>query len=123
MIKGETKKKGTDYVNAFHNDYIITIGRHPRFNWVTHSDKDYMYFLYITRTEKNFVGKNTAHVGKFNILCHQQTFYDYHHLMLVIEPILSEYILESKKIFKICMLVQELEYQSEDPLSNKASGE
>ena len=43
--------------------------------------------------------------------------------MLVIEPILSEYILESEKIFKICMLVQELEYQSEDPLHQEASGE
>lgn len=43
--------------------------------------------------------------------------------MLVIEPILSEYILQSEKIFEICMLVQELEYQSEDPLHQETSGE
>lgn len=120
MIKG--KDKELECIKAYHNDYVFVVAKHPRFSWVSHTQKEYMYFLYITRLENHFLDKNTANIGKFNILCHQQVFFDYHQMMTVIEPILSEYILDSKTIFKIAMQIQELEYHNEDPLQ-QASGE
>ncbi|GLB58653.1 hypothetical protein [Cytobacillus sp. NCCP-133] len=120
MIKG--KDKQLDYVKTFHDQYVIIIAKHPRFNWVKHTENKDMYFIYITRLEKHFVDKKTAQIGEFNVLCYHNVFFNYHDMMLRLEPILSEYILDSKKIFKIAMLAQELEYHSEDPLK-QASGE
>jgi hypothetical protein len=119
MIKG--KDKQLDYVKAFHDDYVFIFAKHPRFSWMKHTENENVYFVYITRLEKHFVDKKTANVGLFNILCYHQLFFNYHDMMLRLEPILSEYIMDSKKLFKIAMMVQELEYH-EDTFE-KASGE
>jgi len=121
MIQGKDKK--FDIVKAFHGDYVFIIAKHPRFSWVSHSEEDHMYFVYITRTENRFVDKKTANVAKFNVLCCQQVFYNYHQMMMSLEPILSEYILDSKSIFKICILAQNLEYYLDEEDKQIASGE
>ena len=117
------KQKKLDFVKAIHNDYTVIIAKHPRYGWMHHSEEEYIYFLYITRSQKRFVDNRTANVGEYNILCFQIFFSSYENLMNVIEPVLSEYILDNKKLFQIAMLCEELIEPNEDPLHKKASGE
>ncbi|WNS75675.1 hypothetical protein RRV45_01095 [Bacillus sp. DTU_2020_1000418_1_SI_GHA_SEK_038] len=122
MVSKERQKK-LDYVKAIHNDYTIVIAKHPRFEWVNHSESKFIYFLYITKSQKCFVDKNTAHVGEFNILCFQNFYSSFISLMKVIVPILAEYILDNDELFKIIMLCEELEDPDEEPLHEKDSDE
>lgn len=122
MVSKEKQKK-LDYVKAIHDDFTIIIAKHPRFRWMHHSEGKHIYFLYITRLQKRFVDNRTANVGEFNILCFQNFYSSFENLMKVIEPVLSEYILDNKKLFQIAMLCEELREPNEDPLHNKASGE
>ncbi|KAF0822175.1 hypothetical protein V7200_18405 [Cytobacillus firmus] len=115
MVSKERQKK-LDYVKAIHNDYTIVIAKHPRFDWINHSESKFIYFLYITKSQKCFVDKNTAHVGEYNILCFQNLYSSFISLMKVIVPILAEYILDNDELFKIIMLCEGLEEPEEDSL-------
>lgn len=117
------KHKRLDFVKAIHDDYTIIVARHPRFEWVKHSESNFVYFLYITKGQKRFVDKHTAHVGEYNLLCFQNFYSSFESLISVIEPILAEYILDNTKLFEIIMLCDELEEPDEDPLHDKVSGE
>ncbi|MCG7314792.1 hypothetical protein MHL30_16855 [Priestia flexa] len=108
------KQKKLDFVKAIHDDYTIIIAKHPSFRWMHHSEEKHIYFLYITRSQKCFVDKNTAHVGEYNILCFQNFYSSFISLMKVIVPILAEYILDNEKLFKVIMLCEELEEPDED---------
>jgi len=119
--KGKQEELG--YVKAIHDDYTIIIAKHPRFKWMHHNEEKFIYFMYITRSQKRFIDNRTAHVGDFNILCFQNFYSSYESLMNVIESILSEYILDNTKLFQVAMLCEDLIEPTEDPLHNKASGE
>jgi hypothetical protein len=122
MVSKERQKK-LDYVKAIHDNYTIIIAKHPRFSWMHHSEGKYIYFVYITRSQKRFVDNRTAHVADYNILCFQNFYSSFEKLMKVIEPVLSEYILNNTKLFQIAMLCEELRELNEDPLHRNASGE
>lgn len=113
MVSKERQKK-LNYVKVIHDDYTIVIAKQPRFEWVNHSESKYIYFLYITKSQKCFVDKSTAHVGEYNILCFQNFYSSFISLMKVIVPILAEYILDNEKLFKVIMLCEELEDSEED---------
>ncbi|MCG6180095.1 hypothetical protein JEG44_04590 [Anoxybacillus sp. LAT_33] len=73
-----------------------------------------MYFMYITRLQKRLIGDNTSEVAEFNILCFFGMYNSFSHLIQNVQPILSEYILDSKKIVEIVMLCEELYDNEED---------
>lgn len=107
-------EKDVNYVKVFHEDYSFIFAKQPRYKWVKHTVSESVYFIYITRIQKDFVDKKTANVVNNNYLCYSQMFFNYHDMMLRIEPILSEYILDSHTIFDIAINVQKLEYDEED---------
>ncbi|REJ29251.1 MAG: hypothetical protein C6W56_06395 [Caldibacillus debilis] len=104
----------TSFIKFRHDDYMIIIAMHSRFAWIQHTDSKYMYFMYITRLQKRFIGDNTSEVAEFNILCFFGMNNTFSHLIQNVQPILSEYILDSKKIVEIVMLCEELYDNDED---------
>ncbi|EMI11395.1 hypothetical protein [Anoxybacillus gonensis] len=109
LSEGKQKKlRKPDFVKFRHEDYVIVIARQKRFPWMEHTESQYVYYMYITRSQKRFISDTTAQVAEFNILCFCHIYSSFQHLMKVIEPILSEYILDSKKIIEIVMLCEEL---------------
>mgnify|MGYP001339320867 CR=1 FL=1 len=123
MIRKEhgMKTGKPDFIKMRHDDYVITVARHKRFPWLEHSEHKYVYFLYITRMQKGFVNRDDANTAGFNILCFCQIYSSFYHLMKIIEPVLREYILDSRKIVEIVMLCEELHEAYDD--FNQENGE
>jgi hypothetical protein len=117
LMSNKDKQHGlreTSFIKFRHDDYMIIIARHSRFAWIQHTDNKYVYFMYITRLQKRFIGDNTSEVAEFNILCFCGMYNSFMHLIQNVQPILSEYILDSKKIVEIVMLCEELYDNDED---------
>jgi hypothetical protein len=111
LMTNRNKQQGvreTSFIKFRHEDYIIIIARHNRFAWIQHTDSKYVYFMYITRLQKRFIDHNTSEVAEFNILCFCGMYNSFLHLIQNMVPILSEYILDSKKIVEIVMLCEDL---------------
>ena len=101
-------EKRLDYIKSSNEDYTIVIARHERFHWMAKDSSEYVYFIYITRKQKRFIDKGSALVKEYNVLCFNNMYTSFYNLMISIYPILEEYILDSKKIVEIVMLVEKL---------------
>ena len=112
-MQNKEKQKRLDFVKYLHDDYTIVIARHPRFSWMVHAESNYIYFLYITRSQNRFVDRETATIAKYNILCFQQVYSSYYMLMKSIYSVLSEYIMDSRKIMELLLLCEKIRDYSE----------
>ncbi|SDG73674.1 hypothetical protein SAMN04489735_100237 [Aneurinibacillus thermoaerophilus] len=105
------KQKRLDFVKYLNDDYTIVIARHPRFHWMSHTESNYVYFLYITRTQNRFIDEKTAAVARYNILCFQQIYSSYSCLMKSLYAVISEYLLDANKILEVFLLCEKLREQ------------
>lgn len=119
MIKGKHINR-TFYVKGHHEEYSFIISKMPKFTWMKHTDSNYMYFLYISRSVEDFVDKTKQ---KEEYLCFHKVYFDFGELIRGILPVLREYILDNVKLFKLLSLCEQLKEPNEDPLHVTASGE
>ncbi|GEM_PF-6030105 len=116
MKKEHLKVKGmdTEFVNFHYQEYDFFFARYDRTGLVDEKfrkEAKHLYIVYIFRKQRKLAKKGNRDMGScaLNIICFNKAYHTFDKMVHELFSILSEYILNTKEIFKCINKVLKLD--------------
>lgn len=104
------KKADYELITFNHFQYNFFIARFKKCFLLPDETEPFFYFIYVLKEDYRVAGKKKGKtkIEKYNVMCFNQDFKDFNQMILLLCPILEEYILEPDVRYKLIKLARKL---------------